>query len=48
MIYPDKKTIKQYENRDNEFVLIGEFGINDSVKASIIEGFTVKIADIFE
>lgn len=48
VIYPEKKTVKQYESRDNEFVLIGEFGINDSVKASIIEGFTVKIADIFE
>ena len=48
VIYPEKKTVKQYENRDNEFVLIGEFGINDSLKASIIEGFTVEIADIFE
>jgi Uma2 family endonuclease len=47
LINPDNKTIFQYENSDSELVRINIFTIEDVLKSFVIEGFTLKIADLF-
>jgi Uma2 family endonuclease len=47
LINPENKTIFQYENSDSELVRINIFTIEDVIKSIAIEGFTLKIADLF-
>jgi Uma2 family endonuclease len=46
IIYPAKNTIEQYENQGNHLVLIGEFGLNDTINSLVIKDFQVKVSDI--
>jgi Uma2 family endonuclease len=46
VIYPTKNTIKQYQNKEEDFVLMGEFGIEETIKSIVLEGFSLKISDI--
>lgn len=48
VIYPEKTMIRQYENRENELFSMGDFNINDTLKSLIIEGFELKVSDIFQ
>ena len=47
IVYPTKNMIKQFENRGNEFVLVQECRLGDTLKAIVIEGFELNIRDIF-
>lgn len=47
VVYPLRGTIKKYENHDNELILIGEFGVADTIKSSAIKGFSLKVKDVF-
>jgi Uma2 family endonuclease len=48
IIYPEKNTIEQYENQGNNFVQIGEFGLNDTINSFVIKDFQVKVREILE
>ncbi len=48
VIYPDKNIIKQFENREQEFVLIGEYGIENTFQSIVVEGFILQVRDIFD
>ena len=46
IIYPEKNTVEQYQNQGNHFILIGEFGLNDTLNSFVIKDFQVKVSDI--
>jgi Uma2 family endonuclease len=48
IVYPKKNTVEQYQNQDNKLVLIGEFGLNDTINSFVIKGFQVKVSDILD
>lgn len=41
------QTLKQYENIDNELLLKHTFTIGDTVKSIVIEGFEIRLEDMF-
>ena len=43
----DDQTLKQYENIDNELQLKRTLTINDTVKSIAIEGFEIRLEDMF-
>jgi Uma2 family endonuclease len=47
-ILPEKQTVIQYENIDNELVRLGVWTIDDTIKSFVIEGFELALKDIFE
>jgi Uma2 family endonuclease len=47
-ILPEKQTITQYENIDDELVRLQVLTINDVLKSFVIEGFEISLKDIFE
>jgi Uma2 family endonuclease len=48
IIYPKKNSIRQFENRNNTFVQVGEFGLDDTVHSLVVKDFKVKVSDILE
>ena len=48
LILPDKQTLIQYENIDNELVRLNVLTIEDTLKSFVIEGFELQMKDIFE
>lgn len=48
IVYPKKNTVEQYQNQDSKLVLIGEFGLNDTINSFVIKGFQVKVSDILD
>lgn len=48
LIHPEKKTVTQYENIENELVRLNVLNIDDVLQSKIIEGFEIKVREIFE
>jgi Uma2 family endonuclease len=48
IIYPKKSIIRQFENKNNTFVQVGEFGLDDTVHSFVVKDFKVKVRDILE
>lgn len=46
VIYPSKNTIKQYKNQDKDFILLGEYGVTDTISSFVVEGFSLNIGEI--
>ncbi len=47
-ILPDKQTVIQYENIDDELVRLHVLTIEDTLQSFVIEGFEMSLKDIFE
>ena len=47
IINPAKKTLRQYENRDNELFMIHELELEDTLQSVVVQDFTFQIKDIF-
>jgi Uma2 family endonuclease len=48
VIYPKKKELIQFENRGNQFVELGKFKGQQAVNALVVNGFSLKVADLFD
>lgn len=48
LIHPEKKTVTQYENIENELVRLNVLNIDDLLKSKVVEGFEIKVREIFE
>ena len=48
LILPDKQTLIQYENIDNELVRLNVLTRENILKSFVIEGFEIPVKDIFE
>jgi Uma2 family endonuclease len=46
VIYPTKNTIKQYQNNEEDFVLVGEFSVQDTINAIVLKGLSLKVSDV--
>ncbi len=47
IINPAKKTLRQYENRENELFMTHELELEDTLQSVVIQDFTFQIKDIF-
>ena len=47
IINPTKKTLRQYENRENELLMTHELELEDTLQSIVIQDFTFQIKDIF-
>ena len=48
LIHPEKLTITQYENIENELVRLNVLNIDDLLQSKVVEGFEIKVKEIFE
>ena len=48
LIHPEKQTVAQYENIENELVRLNVLNIDDLLQSKIVEGFEIKVKEIFE
>ena len=48
LIHPEKLTITQYENIENELVRLNVLNIDDLLQSKVVEGFEIKVREIFE
>ena len=48
IIYPNKKTVRQYELIDDELHHVRTLSINDTLKSLVLPDFTMLVSAIFE
>lgn len=48
LIHPEKQTVMQYENIENELVRLNVLNIDDLLQSKVVEGFEIKVREIFE
>ena len=48
LIHPEKQTVTQYENIENELLRLNVLNIDDLLQSKIVEGFEIKVREIFE
>ena len=48
LVHPEKLTVTQYENIENELVRLNVLNIDDLLQSKIVEGFEIKVREIFE
>jgi Uma2 family endonuclease len=47
VIHPRKSILTQYENVKNQFVLKNTLKLEDTITSFVVDGFTVKVGDLF-
>ncbi len=48
LIHPEKLTVTQYENIENELIRLNVLNIDDLLKSKVLDGFEIKVREIFE